>query len=63
MPRFEDCSCPQAARSTAAQRPIYLITALPGDNTRAPQAEFTRARELTFLENLSVTSSVRSVAA
>jgi hypothetical protein len=40
-----------------------LITALPGDHTRAPQTEFTRARQVLFLENLSVTGSVRSAAA
>lgn len=40
-----------------------LITALPGDETRAPQTEFTRERQVPFLENLSVTGSVRSAAA
>jgi hypothetical protein len=39
-----------------------LITALPGDHTRAPQTEFTRARQVLFLQNLSVTGSVRSAA-
>lgn len=40
-----------------------LITALPDDRARAPQTEFTRARQVLFLENLSVTGSVRSAAA
>lgn len=40
-----------------------LIGALPGDHTRAPQTEFTRARQVLFLDNLSVTGSVRSAAA
>lgn len=40
-----------------------LITALPGEASRAPQTEFTRARQVLFLDNLSVTGSVRSVAA
>ncbi len=38
-----------------------LITGLPGDpglgpgaSTRAPQTEFTRARQVLFLENLSI---------
>lgn len=31
-----------------------LITALPSDQTRAPQTEFTRARQVLFLENLSI---------
>jgi hypothetical protein len=39
-----------------------LVTALPGDTTRAPQTAFTRARQVDFLENLSVTGSVRSAA-
>jgi hypothetical protein len=39
-----------------------LITALPSDRTRSPQTEFDRARQLLFLENLSVTGSVRSAA-
>jgi hypothetical protein len=39
-----------------------LITALPGDHTRAPQTEFDRARQVLFLENLSITGSVRSAA-
>ena len=47
-----------------------LITALPGDpgsgpgaSPRAPQTEFTRERQVLFLENLSVAGSVRSAAA
>ncbi len=40
-----------------------LIAALPGDGTRAPQTEFTRGRQVRFLENLSLTGSVRSAAA
>ena len=40
-----------------------LIAALPGDETRAPQTEFTRGRQVRFLENLSLTGSVRSAAA
>lgn len=36
-----------------------LITAPPDDATRAPQTEFDRARQVLFLENLSVTGSVR----
>jgi hypothetical protein len=40
-----------------------LITALPGDHTRAAQTEFTRARQVLFLDNPSVTGSVRSAAA
>lgn len=39
-----------------------LSTALPGDHTRAPQTEFIRARQVLFLENLSITGSVRSAA-
>ena len=39
-----------------------LVTALPGDHTRAPQTEFVRERQVVFLENLSVTGSVRSAA-
>lgn len=39
-----------------------LITALPGDATRAPQTEFDRARQILFLENSAVTGSVRSAA-
>lgn len=47
-----------------------LITALPGDPasqpgagiTRAPQTEFIRSRQVEFLENLSITGSVRSAA-
>ena len=39
-----------------------LVAELPGDETRAPQTEFTRDRQVTFLENLSVTGSVRSAA-
>lgn len=39
-----------------------LITALPSDHTRAPQTEFDRARQVLFLENLSVTGSVRPAA-
>lgn len=39
-----------------------LIAALPGDTTRGPQTEFSRARQVLFLENLSVTGSVRSAA-
>lgn len=37
-----------------------LITALPGDATRAPQTEFDRARQVLVLKHLSVTGSVRS---
>lgn len=40
-----------------------LIAALPGDDTRAPQTEFTRGCQVRFLENLSLTGSVRSAAA
>ncbi|MGX7895685.1 hypothetical protein [Tsuneonella sp. HG222] len=40
-----------------------LIAAMPGDRTRKPQTEFTRERQVLFLENLSVTGSVRSAAA
>ena len=40
-----------------------LIADLPGDDTRAPQTEFTRARQVRFLENLSLNGSVRSAAA
>lgn len=47
--------------NTPANLPA-LVTALPGDATRAPQTEFTRARQVDFLENLSVTGSVRSAA-
>ena len=39
-----------------------LIDALPGDHTRAPQTEFTRARQVRFLENLSLSGSARSAA-
>ncbi|QZH74395.1 MAG: hypothetical protein JY451_12000 [Erythrobacter sp.] len=39
-----------------------LVAALPGDHTRAPQTEFIRERQVRFLENLSVTGSVRSAA-
>jgi len=39
-----------------------LIADLPGDDTRAPQTEFTRDRQVRFLENLSLTGSVRSAA-
>ena len=39
-----------------------LISAIPGDHTRAPQTEFVRERQVVFLENLSVTGSVRSAA-
>lgn len=40
-----------------------LIEALPGDHARAPQTEFILDRQVLFLENLSVTGSVRSAAA
>ncbi|MBD3730300.1 MAG: hypothetical protein IE933_11395 [Sphingomonadales bacterium] len=39
-----------------------LIADLPGDRTRAPQTEFVRERQVEFLENLSITGSVRSAA-
>ncbi len=40
-----------------------LIADLPGDRTRKPQTEFVRARQVAFLENLSITGSVRSASA
>ena len=53
-----------ASRGAGAQAPNLpaLITAIPGDHTRAPQTEFIRERQVVFLENLSVTGSVRSAA-
>ena len=55
---------PQASSASGTATPNLpaLITALPGDHTRAPQTEFTRERQVVFLENLSVTGSVRSAA-
>ncbi|TMM50191.1 hypothetical protein [Qipengyuania marisflavi] len=39
-----------------------LISAIPGDHTRAPQTEFVRARQVVFIDRLSVTGSVRAAA-
>ena len=52
----------QGRAATAAPNLPALISAIPGDHTRAPQTEFVRERQVVFLENLSVTGSVRSAA-
>ena len=51
---------PQAA--IASPNLPALASADPDDRARAPQTEFTRERQVVFLENLSVTGSVRSAA-
>ena len=66
-------SQPTEAPASAGAQPTpnlpALITALPGDpgsgpgaSHRAPQTGFDRTRQVLFLENLSVTGSVRSAA-
>ena len=53
---------PASAGARATPNLPALISAIPGDHTRAPQTEFVRARQVVFLENLSVTGSARSAA-
>lgn len=59
----QSTEAPASAGAEATPNLPALITALPGDHARAPQTEFDRARQVLFLENLSVTGSVRSAAA
>ena len=50
------------AAPAAAPALSSLIEALPSDATRAPQTEFVRDLQVLFIENLSLTGSVRSAA-
>ena len=53
---------PEASADARHANLPALIEALPGDDTRAPQTEFTRARQAAFLAALAESGSARAAA-
>lgn len=61
QPSTQSTEAPAYAGARAPNLPA-LIDALPSDATRPAQTEFTRERQVAFIENLATTGSARSAA-